>query len=47
MAATNLRRQANALYIWYPEEREDLKMIHDQNNALTDDELAIVRDFSK
>ena len=22
-------------------------MIHDQNNALTDDELAIVRDFSK
>ena len=47
MAATNLRRQANAIYIWHPKERADLKMIHDQNNALTDDELAIVRDFSK
>lgn len=46
MAVTNLRRQANAIYIWYPKERADLKMIHDQNNALTDDELAI-RDFSK
>ena len=47
MAATNLRRQANAIYIWHPKERADLKMIHDQNSALTDDELAIVRDFSK
>ena len=29
--------------MWYPEERA--KMIHGENNVLTDDELVIVRDF--
>ena len=28
-----------------PKERTGLKMIHDENNGLTDDELVIVRDF--
>ena len=41
----NLRRQAKAIFVWYPKERTDLKMIHDENNVLTDDELVIVRDF--
>ena len=31
--------------MWYPKERADLKMIHDENNVLTDDELVVVRDF--
>ena len=41
----NLRRQAKTIFVWYPKERADLKMIHDQNNVLTDDELVIVRAF--
>ena len=41
----NLRRQAKAIFVWYPKERTDLKMIHDENDVLTDDELVIVRDF--
>ena len=41
----NLRRQAKAIFVWYPKERADLKMIHDENNVLTDDELVVVRDF--
>ena len=31
--------------MWYPKERADLKTIHDENNALTDDELVVVRDL--
>ena len=27
----NLRRQAKAIFVWYPKERADLKMIHDEN----------------
>ena len=41
----NLRRQAKAIFVWYSKERADLKMIHDENIFLTDDELIIVRDF--
>ena len=41
----NLRMQAKAIFVWYPKERADLKMIHDENNVLTDDELVNVRDF--
>ena len=43
----NLRRQAMAIFVWYPKERGDLKMIHDENNVLTDDELVVVRDLLK
>ena len=39
------RRLAQAIFVWYPKERADLKMIHDENNVLTDDELVIVGDF--
>ena len=41
----NLRRLAKAIFVWYPKEKTDLKMICDENNVLTDDELVIVRDF--
>ena len=33
--------------MWYPKERADLKMIHDENNVLTGDELVVVRVFLK
>ena len=39
-----LRRQAMTIFVWYPKERGDLKMIHDENDVLTDDELVVVRD---
>ena len=29
--------------MWYPKERGDLKMIHDENDVMTDDELVVVR----
>ena len=29
--------------MWYPKEMGDLKMIHDENDVLTDDELVAVR----
>ena len=35
----NLRRQAKAILVWYPNERTNLKMIHDENNLLTNGEL--------
>ena len=38
----NLRRQGKAIFVWYPKERPDLKMIHDENDMLTDDELVVV-----
>ena len=43
----NLRRQAKAIFVWYPKERGDLKMIHDENDVLTDDELVVARKFFK
>ena len=39
----NLRRQAGAIFMRYPKERGDLKMIHDENDMLTHDELVAVR----
>ena len=43
----NLRRQAKAIFVWYSKERGDLKMIHDENDVLTDDELVVARNFLK
>ena len=39
--------QAKTIFVWYPKEREDLKMIHYENDVLTDDELVVARDFLK
>ena len=33
--------------LWYPKERVDLKMMHSENNVLTDYELVIVRSLLK
>ena len=41
----NLRKQAKAIFVWCPQIKADLKMIHDENNVLTNDELVIVGDF--
>ena len=43
----NLRRQAKAVFVWYPKERGDLKAIHDENDVLTDNELVVAREFFK
>ena len=41
-----LRRQAKAIFVWYPKEKTDPKAIH-ENDVLTDDELVVTRFFSK
>ena len=33
--------------MWYPKERADLEMIHDENNVLIDDELVFTRGLLK
>ena len=43
----NLRKQAKAIFVWYPKERGDLKMIHNENDVLTDDELVVAKNFLK
>ena len=42
-----LREQAKAIFVWYPKARIDLKMIHDENDVLTDNELVVARNFFK
>ena len=42
-----LRRQARVAFVWYPKERTDLKIIHDENNVPKDHEFVTVRDFLK
>ena len=42
-----LRKQAKAIFVWYPKARIDLKKIHDENDVLTDDELVVARNFLK
>ena len=41
------RRQSKGIFVWHPKERRDLKMIHDENDALTYDELVVARNFLK
>ena len=41
------REQAKGIFVWYPKARVDLKMIHDENYVLTDDELVVARSFLK
>ena len=39
----NIRRQAKMLYIWYPKNRTDLNIIHEQNDVIETGELARVK----
>ena len=41
----NLRRQSKVKFIWYPKGRADPKVIHDENNVLTNDKLVIISYF--
>ena len=41
------REQTKAIFVWYPKATIDLKMIHDENDVLTDNELVVARDFFK
>ena len=43
----NLRRQAKAIFVWYPKERSDLKVIHEDNDVLTDNELIVTKKLKK
>ena len=42
-----LREQAKTVFVWYPKAKIDFKMIHDENDVLADDELAVARNFFK
>ena len=42
-----LRQQAKSIFDWYPKARIDLKMILNENDVLTDDELVLARNFFK
>ena len=40
----NIRRQAKMLYVWYPKNRTDLNIIHEEHNIIeTPEELANVK----
>ena len=43
----DLRRQDKAIFVLYPKIRGDLRMIHDENDVLTDDKLVVARNFLK
>ena len=40
-----LRELAKAIFVWYPKATVHLKMIHDENGVLTDNQLVVARDF--
>ena len=42
-----LREQAKAIFVWYQKARINLKMVHEENDVLTDDELVVAREFLK
>ena len=42
-----LRDQVKAILVWYPKAKIGLKMIHDENDVLTDDELIVARNYLK
>ena len=40
----NIRRQAKILYVWYPKNRTDLNIIHEENDIIeTPEELMTVK----
>ena len=39
----NLRRQKKQLFLWYPSEKSDLKMIDEETNVMTSDDLAKIK----
>ena len=43
----NLRRQAKAIFTWYPKERGDMRTNHEENDVLTNEELIVVKEHLK
>ena len=43
----NIRRQAKMLYVWYPKNRTDLNIIHEENDVIEMGELANVKEKLK
>ena len=43
----NLKKQAKAIFVWYSNEKTDLKIIQYENYVLTNNELVIVRGLLK
>ena len=39
----NIRRQAKMLYVWYPKNRTDFNVIHEENDVIEKGELARVK----
>ena len=39
----NIRRQAKMLYVWYPKNRTDLNVIHEENDVIEKEELVRVK----
>ena len=40
----NLRRQKKMLFTWYPSEKSDLKMIDEETNVMSPEDLAKIKD---
>ena len=43
----NLRRQSKTKFTWYPKERGDMRIIHEENDVLTNDELIVFKEHLK
>ena len=43
----SLRRQAKAVFTWYPKERGDMRTIQEENDVLTNKELIVVKEHLK
>ena len=43
----NLRRQKKQLFIWYPSEKSDLKMVDEETNLMSLEDLAIIKEKLK
>ena len=39
----NIRRQTKMLHVWYPKNRTDLNTIHEENDVIGPEELAMVK----
>ena len=40
---SNIRRQEKMIYVWYPKNRMDLKVIHEENDIIEMEELANIK----
>lgn len=43
----NARKQTKSIFVLYPKWRADTKMLHGQDNMLTDEEIVIIREVSQ